>query len=202
MAVTPNYGWPVPVATDYVKDGWEAISDLGNAIDTTVAGLGSGLKLISTNTVTTQSTVNFTSCFSSTYQNYKVLVNPSASSTPNSIYLNLLNGTTSATTGYYYAFNGLDEAGSGANANGQNVGFLLGVILSNSPYYSSLNLDIFSPNLAQFTTFQSQTTQQSSVLYTRSGGGWHTTANAYDGFRLYTNTGTFSGIVSIYGYQK
>lgn len=44
MAVTPNYNWPVPVATDYVKDGWEAISDLGNAIDTSlfsaVGGIG------------------------------------------------------------------------------------------------------------------------------------------------------------------
>jgi hypothetical protein len=39
MAVTPNYGWPVPVATDYVKDGYAAIADLGDAIDATVFGL-------------------------------------------------------------------------------------------------------------------------------------------------------------------
>jgi hypothetical protein len=34
MAVTPNYNFPIPVATDYVKDGWDAIADLGNAVDT------------------------------------------------------------------------------------------------------------------------------------------------------------------------
>jgi hypothetical protein len=35
MATTPNYGWPIPVATDYVKDGYANIADLGDAIDAT-----------------------------------------------------------------------------------------------------------------------------------------------------------------------
>jgi hypothetical protein len=46
MAVTPNYGWPVPVATDYVKDGYAAIADLGDAIDATVYGQSSALVLV------------------------------------------------------------------------------------------------------------------------------------------------------------
>jgi len=37
MAVTPNYSWPVPVDTDYVKDGAEAIKDLGDAVDGSLA---------------------------------------------------------------------------------------------------------------------------------------------------------------------
>ena len=47
---TPNYGWPVPTSTDYVKDGATAIEALGDAIDATVFGLPSGaiLQLIST----------------------------------------------------------------------------------------------------------------------------------------------------------
>lgn len=40
MATTTNNSWPIPVATDYVKDGWDAIADLGNGIDTSV---GTGL---------------------------------------------------------------------------------------------------------------------------------------------------------------
>ena len=42
MAITPTYSWPLPDDTDLVKDGAEAIRDLGNAIDTTVDGLGIG----------------------------------------------------------------------------------------------------------------------------------------------------------------
>jgi len=33
---TPNYGWPVPTSTDFVKDGATAIEALGDAIDATV----------------------------------------------------------------------------------------------------------------------------------------------------------------------
>jgi hypothetical protein len=36
MGTTANNNWPTPVASDLVKDGWEAIKDLGDAIDTTL----------------------------------------------------------------------------------------------------------------------------------------------------------------------
>ena len=34
--VTPNYSWPVPTSSDYVKDGASAIEALGDAIDATL----------------------------------------------------------------------------------------------------------------------------------------------------------------------
>jgi len=37
MGTTTNYGWPTPVSTDYVTDGWDAIKDLGDAIDSSLA---------------------------------------------------------------------------------------------------------------------------------------------------------------------
>lgn len=36
MATSPNYGWVEPNDTDYVKDGAEAMRDLGNSIDSTL----------------------------------------------------------------------------------------------------------------------------------------------------------------------
>jgi hypothetical protein len=36
MATSPNFGWPEPDDSDFVKDGALAIRDLGNAIDSTV----------------------------------------------------------------------------------------------------------------------------------------------------------------------
>lgn len=39
MATTPNYSWPTPDDTDLVRDGAEAIRDLGDAIDNTVFNL-------------------------------------------------------------------------------------------------------------------------------------------------------------------
>jgi hypothetical protein len=46
MGTTTNNGWPTPVATDLVKDGWEAIKDLGDAIDTTLGVYSPGGKLV------------------------------------------------------------------------------------------------------------------------------------------------------------
>lgn len=40
MAATSNNSWPIPISTDYVKNGWDAINDLGVAIDTST---GTGL---------------------------------------------------------------------------------------------------------------------------------------------------------------
>ena len=37
MGTTTNYSWPTPVSSDYVTDGWDAIKDMGDAIDTTLA---------------------------------------------------------------------------------------------------------------------------------------------------------------------
>jgi hypothetical protein len=45
---TPNYGWPVPTSTDYVKDGATAIEALGDAIDATVFGLKGIAQVVST----------------------------------------------------------------------------------------------------------------------------------------------------------
>ena len=74
---TPNYGWPVPTSTDYVKDGATAIEALGDAIDATVFGLGStGLTLVKTQTIgTAVSTVVVTGAFSTNYDNYQIFDN-------------------------------------------------------------------------------------------------------------------------------
>jgi len=73
MAVTPNYSWPVPVNTDYVKDGAEAIKDLGDAIDATVFGLPSGgMTLLSTTTLSGASTT--VSSISQAYTNLEIWV--------------------------------------------------------------------------------------------------------------------------------
>jgi hypothetical protein len=36
MATTPEYNWPTPNDSDFVKDGALAMRDLGDAIDATV----------------------------------------------------------------------------------------------------------------------------------------------------------------------
>lgn len=43
MALSPNYSWPEPDDTDLVKDGANAMRNLGDAIDSTVFNIESSL---------------------------------------------------------------------------------------------------------------------------------------------------------------
>jgi hypothetical protein len=74
MPTTTNNGWPTPADTDLVKNGADAIRDLGNAIDTTLGvyvASSPGLVKLSTQTFTTASTVSFAAnTFTSTYNTY------------------------------------------------------------------------------------------------------------------------------------
>jgi hypothetical protein len=75
---TVNNNWPTPVQTDLVKDGWEAIKDLGDAIDTTLgvyAPSTSGLTLINTTSFSAVASQSFNNVFSSTYANYRIVFN-------------------------------------------------------------------------------------------------------------------------------
>lgn len=206
MAVTPNYGWPIPVATDYVKDGYDAIADLGNAIDTTVAGLGSGLNLITTNTFTAQSAVQLDNCFSATYSNYRFEFNLTAvSATDVNILVRLVDGTTPITAASYeygsagYTSSALSEnwAGSGATS------IIVGKSATSYPQ-SSISGDVFAPNLAAVTNLNSTSFSRlsSGRAFWTSGGGFLNTTTVYEGIQFFTSTGTMTGAISIYGYEK
>jgi hypothetical protein len=99
MAVTPNYSWPVPVATDLVKDGYQAIADLGDAIDATVYGQSSALVLVKSQVIgSAVASVAVTGAFSTTYDAYKIVI---ANTVPSaSTVINMILGSTA--TGYYY----------------------------------------------------------------------------------------------------
>jgi hypothetical protein len=196
MAVTPNYSWPVPVATDFVKDGWEAISDLGNAIDTTVAGLGSGLTLLKTQTIgTTVSSVVVTDVFSSSYSIYKIIVSGSgvASVTED---LNLKLG--SSTTGYYkggvrVAYTSSSTLLVNNNASSfTELGFVSSSLLN-------ANIELIDPGIASFTKMSAIRVASDSSA---NLGGIHLVATAYTDFTLTPSAGTLTGgTIYVYGYE-
>lgn len=203
MAVTPNYGWPIPVATDYVKDGYDAIADLGNAIDTTVAGLGSGLTLVKSQAVgTAVSSVIVTNAFSATYDNYRVIY-IGGTSTANSYFQVLLRtGSTNSTTGYYFSQN-YSQFGAGgvASEQGNNDSSIRYMgYHSNTDGQTNLNFEIYSPFRAYPTTFK-----YDYVTNDRrgNGNGVHKVSTSYDQFVFQPESGTITGgTVYVYGYQK
>lgn len=195
---TPNYGWPVPTSTDFVKDGATAIEALGDAIDATVFGLPSGaLSLITTVTLSgTSFTVS--NCFTSTYTNYLIVSNCATTATTqlDVLYQLRASGVTT-TTGYtgsliynnqgagplrYYAARSSWIAGYGGN------------------YGIGITNNIYAPQLAQRTTmtglssgFAAGGSQQGFV------GGLLDDSTQYDSLVI-SAVNTMSGTLSIYGY--
>ena len=197
MAVTPNYGWPVPVATDYVKDGWEAISDLGNAIDTTVAGLGGGLTLISSTAIGSGvSSVTVSNVFSSSYINYRVVISAVDFANISNIRLQFNGSTTDHYGSQYYDSYGGGSTGTDRVNNGASI--LVGVTAQNNDTHTSF--DIYAPNLANYTGL--------SGTYNGGGyqgwfGGLQATTTQFTGFNIIAGSGTMTGgTIKVYGYQN
>jgi hypothetical protein len=193
---TPNYGWPVPTSTDYVKDGATAIEALGDAIDATVFGLGStGLKLIKKQTIGSGvSTVSVTSAFNASYDNYKIMVNGAVGSTT----LNLAMTLTGSTANYNnsvmwvpYTGGGVSTAPLGTSSFSQ-AGDVQGSNLC------SLNVELGDPFAARFTSFRNLGVNNSNNVQI---SGVHAVATSYTGFTLTTSTGTITGgTIYVYGY--
>jgi hypothetical protein len=201
MATTPNYGWNVPVATDYVKDGYAAIATLGDEIDATVFGLPSAaFSLISATTIgTTVTSVNVTDAFSATYENYKIIINGGVSSAD--CYLGFKLGASVAS---YYGFMIYGNYGGstvlGAATNNAAIWNVVGEGIASQSLF--MNVDLLSPFLAKYTRFGSATAFQTA---TGSGvaGGVHKVATSYTDFTVIPSTGTITGgTIYVYGYNK
>jgi hypothetical protein len=202
---TPNYGWPVPTSTDFVKDGATAIEALGDAIDATVYALpAGGLTLISSTAFSAVASVNITSCFSAAYTNYKVLFYQTHQPTANrEVTLQLLATTTPATTAYYQAMNGINQAGSTSTSLRNNGSDIVGTqIWDSTADMSAFDMTIFKPFLANRTSFTlTNMTVTSGSYIGQAGGALHSAQTSYDGFSLSTSGTNFGGVVKVYGIQ-
>jgi len=198
MAVTPNYSWPVPVNTDYVKDGAEAIKDLGDAIDSTVFGLPSGaLALISATTVgTAVSSVTVSGVFSATYDNYLILVSSVVNNVSADYYLNL-NGSAGST--YSYSGNYQPYSG-GNNVQGGTSQSRFSLSTSASSGVNNITIDIKNPFLNKNTSCQSV---YSNFGYTGRYSGMDSNAASSTAFTLFPSSSTLTGgTIRVYGYQN
>ena len=65
---------------------------------------------------------------------------------------------------------------------------------------ANFNMDICNPNLAERTNFLGQSLQSPAVWI--GTGGTHTLDTAYTGFTIFPASGTLSGSLSVYGYNK
>jgi hypothetical protein len=137
--------------------------------------------------------------FSSTYRNYRLILNSSGRSTTNRFDLRYLVGTTQTTVNYYQGGIGSEYA--------TNATVYMQRSNNDSTYFGQSGgseqnsvIDIIAPNLAAATVHTGQLMDRNTG-FAYSFGGVNTTTNAFTGFQLSTNTGTITMKYQVFGYR-
>lgn len=173
-----------------------AAGDVLNASDMNAVGLW----LVKTQTVGTGvSTVDVTSCFSSTYDNYFIAYS-NVDFSVDATGLLFRFGTTASpvTTNYKFGGRYWNYSSTGAdviqsNPGNWEVGGTETDIISNGFF-------VYGPNLASRSTYAAQYARSdSSFVFS----GIHDAATQHTGFYLYPSSGTMTGgTIRVYGYRN
>ena len=162
-------------------------------------GVSPGLVLISTTTIgTTVSSVTVTGAFSSTYDNYKIIVIGGTSSVQESLLLSL--GAT--VTGYYQGIVGAIfssaavDLGSRNNAASWNIG-------ATNTNGMGANFELMGANLAKNTFIFGMRVVNGTANAGGVHGGFLNNTTQYTDFTLSTGSGTLTGgTIKVYGYAN
>ena len=172
----------------------------------TVASSAQGMTLINTTSFSGVASQSFTSIFSSTYDNYRIVVNISGNSANDGDqFLRLRLASTDATTNYQYSSFIKTATGTDQSFNSTTPTYIkLGAQDNASAQGQAYSVDIISPFLAQYTKFNCNVTLQTDAGAWCGGviAGLNYNQTSYDGFTLHTQNGTFTGTASVYGYNK
>jgi hypothetical protein len=153
-----------------------------------------GLWRIDSKTLT-GSAVDFTGCFTSDYNVYKLYFYNVRASTPSDFGIRFLDGTTPAITNYSnqrLAVQTSSVAGIGATLTYGRIGFLG----SNTTSPSNYETTIYNPFTAIYSSVVSlgqYTDDTNNIAFMENNAVLHKTATAYSGLRIYKDSGTFNG---------
>jgi hypothetical protein len=166
---------------------------------------GSGLTLVKSGTITTaaDSSTTFDGVFTATYRNYLVLMTDLLTSTNQELRLQTRTGGVTASGGVYYGSRTV-LGSSGAAVNTQTAGGTSAPIVIMQPGgtgVSNMQLWFSSVGVAQRPTWNG-TGYDITVSGSVTEGYSSSTASAIDGFILSVASGTFSGLIKVYGVQN
>jgi len=200
---TPIYGFPYPQPSDLVANYPALGQELAEDIEAVLPTLG-GTARVLTQTFSAAATVNVNNCFTSTYDNYQIMLDVPTISANCNIQIRLrASGTDSSATYYLGASqvrmtdgnNGADNTNNGSlwNISQPETGVLIG----------GASMIMNGPAIARITRMSYQSIAVAGgVPFARSGVGYHDTATAYDGFSIIASAGNMTGTVRVYGFRN
>ena len=165
----------------------------------TPAAATSGFNLIATDSFSAVSSITKDSLFSTTYDNYRILIEFTASAV-SSFNFYFRSGGSNITSGY--ARQTLGSTGSTVNA-ARTTGSGEGTVANScSSDRNFIVFDIASPFLTQRKGVITEALCTASTIINERYMNVSDSTSSCTGFYMYPNTGTITGKVSYYGYGK
>jgi len=162
-----------------------------------------GFVLINTTSFSAVSSQTIDSLFSSTYQNYRMVLTISSVSGTNA---NILGYFRSAGADVTTNNNTESIVQYSTTITGAESGSTIEFGRSSTSYssFSNYAVDIFNPQLARNTSFSSNGgfVTNAGVPYQYRSFGYNLSTTQMTGINIYPSTGTMTGEVSIYGLRK
>jgi len=202
MPTTTNFGWTYPSSSGYVKNGASDMQTIAQGVDTTLfTALGGnypGLRLVKKQTIGSGvSSVNVTSAFSATYENYKIIIVGGAGSGTASLHLQL--GLVPGTLykfgiGYIPYTSGTPSSYSSSTGTTRflDVGGM-------STASTNFNVDLHSPFASRQTMMVTQYSQ--TDVGSVWGAGAQQSTTSFTDFQISPGSGTLTGgTIYVYGY--
>lgn len=191
-------------STDVATDSELALVQI---IPTSITATGGSGSISTTGAVsfTSASAISLNNVFSSTYENYRLLINITDNTVDGDIwYKNRVSGT-DASSSYYWGRFYIDSYSTGSygiSAN-NNVSYI-GIGRSSSGSYKlGIDFVVYKPQIAAqktITGLAEVSTGASSIVSVL--GGAHTTATAYDSFSIGVTSGIITGTIRVYGIKN
>ena len=185
------------VGDTYTQAQISSLLDAKSDVSTT------GLVLLNTTIFSASSSVSIDNCFSSTYQNYRFVLDlDSASASATSMGFRLrTSGTDSSASYSYYGFepNALAATIYTFNSGSATKG-AFGYQTSEGGLFT---VDVANPFIARATSYTSAYSVTSAGYATIGGwsAGSHRVSTSYDGLSIIPASGTITGTIKVYGYK-
>ena len=183
----------------YGGSAWQQVAG-GTAVG------NSGLVYVTTATATSGTSINLTSVFSSTYDNYRVLVSSYRAGSGAGITVQLGTGS-ATTTGYYWGgiyLSAYTATPTVAAHGGANVSNFETAIIADASNDGGGNIDIYSPNLARNTMIVSQPIdgRVASGTPRLPYSGYQSATTQFTSLHISCSAGFSNVVVTVYGYRK
>ena len=167
-------------------------------------GINSALVHIATLTMSAAASGSVDNCFTSTYENYRIVGAFTASTGSGNVRMKLRASSTDTSANYTSQLLQASSTTVSTSVNAEGTDEWYVVSFNTTGKTSSFSMDVYRPQTAQITAMTSSGlwVDVSAVLGLQTVVGRQSDATQFDGFTILFNGTNITGTIRVYGYRN